>query len=116
MSAAPWQKHPDYEQARGAGEIRNILFQNIDITAQSTIGDPETLWGTESAPLRSFIFDNVKIAGELVEDISVFNQNEYVTDMRFTDSSPKIKESSYNDKLHDSFYSDGGKLSSNSKS
>ena len=44
----------------------------------------------ESAPLRSFIFDNVKIAGELVEDISVFNQNEYVTDMRFTDSSPGV--------------------------
>ena len=38
---------------------------------------------------EEFIFDNVKIAGELVEDISVFNQNEYVTDMRFTDSSPE---------------------------
>ena len=52
LSAAPWQKHPDYEQARGAGEIRNILFQNIDITARSIMGDPETLWGTEIAPLR----------------------------------------------------------------
>ena len=87
MSAAPWQKHPDYEQARGAGEIRNILFQNIDITAYSIMGDPETLWGTEAAPLRGFIFDNVMIDGELVEDISVFNQNEYVSDMRFMDSS-----------------------------
>ena len=87
LSAAPWQKHPDYEQARGAGEIRNILFQNIDITAYSIMGDPKTLWGTETAPLRGFIFDNVMIDGELVEDISVFNQNEYVSDMRFMDSS-----------------------------
>ena len=87
LSAAPWQKHPDYEQVRGAGEIRNILFQNIDITAYSIMGDPETLWGTEAAPLRGFIFDNVVIDGELIKDRSAFNQNEYVSDMRFMDSS-----------------------------
>ena len=83
LSAAPWQRHPNYEQSRGEGEIRNILFQNIEINARSIIGDCETLWGTEKAPIKGLIFDNVTISEELIDDINDFNHNNYVEDIKF---------------------------------
>ena len=76
-------RHPNYEQSRGEGEIRNILFQNIDINARSIIGDHETLWGTKIAPIKGLIFDNVTISNELIDDINDFNHNNYVEDIKF---------------------------------
>ena len=86
LSAAPWQRHPDYEQSRGAGKIHNIIFKNIKIDAYSIIGDLETLWGTQLAPISGFVFDNVRIAGELIDGIDDFNHNEYVSDLKFKKS------------------------------
>ncbi|WP_187357960.1 glycoside hydrolase family protein [Pontiella desulfatans] len=83
QAAAPWQKAPDYEQVRGAGDISGILFQNIEIAAHSIIGDPETLWGNTNTWLRNFTFDTVTVAGELIDDLNDFNHNEYVTNMVF---------------------------------
>ncbi len=83
LTAAPWEQHPNYEQSRGKGEIRNILFQNIDIKAYSIINDLETLWGTEIAPINGFVFDNVKIADEVIDEASDFNLNKYVENLKF---------------------------------
>ena len=76
----------DYEQSREAGKIHNIIFKNIKIDAYSIIGDLETLWGTQLAPISGFVFDNVRIAGELIDGIDDFNHNEYVSDLKFKKS------------------------------
>ena len=47
------------------------------------INDLETLWGTEIAPINGFIFDNVKIAGEVIDDVGDFNLNKYVENLKF---------------------------------
>ncbi len=102
-SGAPWQLSPNYEKSRDEGVISGILFREIDIAAYSTIGDPETLWGTALAPLSNFTFDKVTIGGDLIEDISIFNTNDYVSGMNFIGtpslllSTNKVIESSSND-------------------
>tara|TARA_A100001015_G_scaffold118293_1_gene131188 strand:- start:1715 stop:4777 length:3063 start_codon:yes stop_codon:yes gene_type:complete len=104
LSAAPWQKSPTYEQSRGAGVISGILFENIDIAARSTIGDPDTLWGTALAPLRSFTFDTVTVAGEWVSTLDDFNHNTHVSDMVFQ-GPPSLLYST--NTLHESIENDG---------
>ena len=88
LSGAPWQVSPNYDRSREPGEISGILFEDIDIAAYSTIGDPETLWGTSNAPLSNFTFDEVTIDGELINNISTFNHNDHVSGMNFISSYP----------------------------
>lgn len=68
---------------REAGDLSEILFQNITIAAPSVIGEPEMLWGLPDARIRNLRFENVTVGGKLIRDASFFKTNEFVDGLIF---------------------------------
>ncbi len=74
-----------YEQ-RGPGDITGIRFENIEVTAPSVFGHPNMIRGRADAQISGLIFDNVTIAGELIDNPDDFCTNIYVEDLEFCDA------------------------------
>ncbi|MEC5216520.1 hypothetical protein RCH09_001472 [Actimicrobium sp. GrIS 1.19] len=70
-------------QARGAGDMTGVLFQNIAIAAPSVLGEPEILWGAAGSAFTNITFDNVTIGGVKLVSQGQFNTNGYVNNLIF---------------------------------
>lgn len=68
---------------REAGDLSEILFQNVTIAAPSVIGEPEMLWGLTDARIRNLRFENLTVGGKLIRDASFFKTNEFVDGLIF---------------------------------
>jgi hypothetical protein len=71
-------------QARTAGALSGVLFQNITLAASSVVGEPDILWGSSIAPIQDLTFQNVSIAGTAITDASHFTSNQYVSGLSFS--------------------------------
>ena len=71
------------QRKRGPGHLAGVLFQNIDISAPSVLGEPDILWGSPDAQIMNVTFENVSIGGRKISSLDHFKHNEYVQDMRF---------------------------------
>ncbi len=71
------------DEQRGPGALSDILFQNITIAAPSVLGEPQLLWGHETAPIRNLTFENVTVAGKPMQDPSAFKTNAFVDGLQF---------------------------------
>ncbi len=76
----PYSKNAE---ARKAGDLSGILFQNISIAAPSVLGEPQLLWGSADARIRNLIFENLTVAGKPVRDAAFFKTNEFVDGLIF---------------------------------
>lgn len=65
-------------EKRGAGDLSDVLFQNIDIAAPSVLDEPQMLWGQADARIRNVTFENLRVAGKPVRDPGFFKTNEFV--------------------------------------
>lgn len=70
-------------EARAAGDLSGILFQNISIAAPSVLGEPQLLWGQPDARIRNLTFENLTVGGKPVRDPSFFHTNEFVDGLGF---------------------------------
>ena len=80
------QNHCLFYEQRGPGDITGIHFQNIEVTAPSVFGHPNMIRGRADAQISGLIFDNVTIAGELIDNPDDFCTNAYVADLEFCDT------------------------------
>ena len=71
-------------EARAAGDLAGVRFENIAIAAPSVLGEPQLLWGHPEARIRELTFDNLSLAGEPVQDAGFFQANETVGRLIFT--------------------------------
>lgn len=69
--------------AREAGDLSGILFQNIAIAAPSVLGEPQLLWGHAHARIRNLTFEHLTLAGKPVQDATFFKTNAYVDTLIF---------------------------------
>lgn len=76
----PYSKKAD---ARAAGDLSGILFQNISIAAPSVLGEPQLLWGQVDARIRNLTFENLTLGGKPVRDAQFFQTNEFVDGLIF---------------------------------
>ena len=74
-------------EKRGAGDLADILFQNISIAAPSVLGEPQILWGQADARIRNLTFENLTLAGKPVRDAEFFKTNEFVDGLVFSPGS-----------------------------
>jgi hypothetical protein len=79
----PDPNYPGTIDARDAGTLSGVVFQNVSLAAPSVVGDPNILWGTAIAPITDLTFDNLTVAGTHVVDAGFFTTNSYVTDLNF---------------------------------
>lgn len=80
QGVAPWS---DPKVIRRAGDLRGILFQNIDIAAASVLAEPDVLWGAQGARILDLRFDNVRIAGRRLRSLTHFQHNAFVSNCLF---------------------------------
>lgn len=71
------------DRKRDAGDLTGILFQNIELSAPSVLGEPDVLWGTEDAKIIDITFDNVTVGGSKIDSLNHFLNNEYVENITF---------------------------------
>lgn len=71
---------------RKPGDLAEVLFQNIAITAPSVLGEPQILWGKADARIRNITFDNLTLGGKPVSNADFFTTNEFVDGFVFTRS------------------------------
>lgn len=74
------RKHPP---KRKPGDLSGILFQDIQITAPSVLGESDMLWGMENGKIHGITFDNVTIRGKRIRDIEHFKHNQHVKNIEF---------------------------------
>jgi hypothetical protein len=78
------------EEKGGAGDLSDILFQNISIAAPSILGEPQLLWGQADARIRNLTFENLTLGGKPVREAEFFKTNEFVDGLIFAPiTSPK---------------------------
>jgi hypothetical protein len=68
---------------REAGDLSDILFQNVSIAAPSVLGEPQILWGLADARIRDLRFDHLTVGGKVVRDAQFFQTNEFVGGIQF---------------------------------
>jgi hypothetical protein len=71
---------------REAGDLSDILFQNISIAAPSVLGEPQILWGQADARIRNLTFENLTLGGKRVLKVDFFKTNEFVDGLIFAPS------------------------------
>ena len=65
---------------REPGDLHGVVFRNVTIAARSILGEPEILCGMEDGWIYDLVFDNVVIAGDVINSVEDFYHNEYVFD------------------------------------
>lgn len=73
-------------EKRDAGDLSDILFQNISIAAPSALGEPQILWGQPDARIRNLTFENLTLGGKPVSGAEFFKTNEFTDGLIFTPS------------------------------
>ena len=68
---------------REAGDLSDILFQNVSIAAPSVLREPQILWGLADARIRDLRFDHLTVGGKVVRDAQFFQTNEFVGGIQF---------------------------------
>jgi hypothetical protein len=69
---------------RKAGDLSDILFQNISIAATSVLDEPQLLWALPGARIRNLSFENLTVGGKPVHGPEFFKTNEFVEALTFT--------------------------------
>lgn len=86
LSAAPFNGPSEF---RGPGALSGIEFRDIQIAALSVDGHPEVIQGTQDAPISSFVFHNVTVAGKPLEEVLTVGTN--VSNLIFTEDNPMLE-------------------------
>jgi hypothetical protein len=73
-------------EARAAGDLAGVRFENVSIAAGSVLGEPQLLWGRSDARIRDLVFENLTLGGKTVSDAGFFRVNEEVDRLVFLPS------------------------------
>jgi len=74
---------------RDAGDWTGTLFKNVSFAATNHNAQPEILWGGTNARIHDLTFDNFTVGGVTVL-ANIFTTNEFVYNLRFTNSTPLV--------------------------
>jgi hypothetical protein len=73
-------------EARAAGDLAGVRFENVSIAAGSVLGEPQLLWGRSDARIRDLVFENLTLGGKTVSEAGFFRINEAVDRLVFLPS------------------------------
>jgi len=73
-------------EARTAGDLAGVRFENVSIAAPSVLGEPQLLWGGPDARIHDLVFENLTVAGKTVREAGFFQVNEEVDRLVFLPS------------------------------
>ncbi len=78
------------QPSRSAGDLSGVRFINVSIAATNRNSEPEILWGATNgqASIHDLTFDNLTVGGVTVLT-NIFMTNAYVSNLRFTNSTPR---------------------------
>jgi len=74
---------------RATGNWAGTIFKNVSIAATNRNAQPEILWGNTNAQIYDLTFDNLTVGGVTVL-ANIFKTNEFVYNLRFTNSTPVL--------------------------